>query len=487
MKKWFKVAAALATFGSPSADVAAPTTSGCWQPLMPAVTCLPPITPSHLDSVARTVVSYNPEISTGSDAIDPRDFGATIGVSDSSAAVQAAVNSLCSKGGGFLRFSAGEYIVHDVNVGCSSVIIAGVAPGLSKTGTVINYSSATDHAFQFRNPAFPHITQSGWLYGDGVENLTFYSNGGSTRALEFDGFYGCFVRNVFLTGSVYDGVKLYGGYKCDIEEVSTSGYVRGILTDAAVKIQGDLAGQNGTGGSCTRASCSTRVDLVSLRNLDAYGTTGSGVFISGFVDTTIGEHITINGMQQGLTTLCAVGLPNVAFCPAFMTFTDFETEGASNTQVNITDSSDFQCYGCYTSGNAAAVGNGVHDYLVNYRPYNTFGQGFRWIGGRISGTQYACVAIGVSDTHISDAYINWCNNSGKNYPGTLYTAGSQHFESNNQYCMINGTVPSQMPGTQVTAPASKAQFTSNTYWGCATGLTTSGSPPDVASVNLQGP
>ena len=218
-----------------------------------------------------------------------------------------------------------------------------------------------------------------------------------------------------------------------------------------------------------------------------YATTGSGIFIIGFVDTTIGEHIAINGMQQGLTTVCPVGFPDITFCPAYITFTEFEAEGASNTQINITDSSDFQCYGCYTSGNAAVVGDGVCDYLVNYGPHGTFGQGFRWVGGRITGTQYACVAIGVSDSHISDAYINWCNNAKGSHPGTLYTAGSQHFESNNQYCMMNGIVPSRMSGTKVVGPAAKAQFTSNTYWGCTSGLTKSGPPSGVSSVNLQRP
>ena len=218
-----------------------------------------------------------------------------------------------------------------------------------------------------------------------------------------------------------------------------------------------------------------------------YATTGSGIFIIGFVDTTIGEHIAINGMQQGLTTVCPVGFPDITFCPAYITFTEFEAEGASNTQINITDSSDFQCYGCYTSGNAAVVGDGVCDYLVNYGPHGIFGQSFRWVGGRITGTQYACVAIGVSDSHISDAYINWRNNAKGGHPGTLYTAGSQHFESNNQYCMMNGIVPSRMSGTKVVGPAAKAQFTSNTYWGCTSGLTKSGPPSGVSSVNLQRP
>ena len=446
-----------------------------------------PVKQGDLGGIARNGVTYSLDISTVTHAIDPREFGATVGSNDSSAAVQAAINSLCSVGGGLLLFSAGEYTIHDVNVRCGSVIISGAAPGASGTGTVINYSSATDYAFQFKNPSFPHTTQGGWLHGDGVRDLTFYSSGGNTRAADFEGFYACFVRNVFLTGSVYDGVKLYGGYRCDIEDVSASGWVQEIVTHTAVNIQGDLAGQNSFGESCTLGNCSTRTDLVSLRNLDVYGTSGSGIYISGMVFTTAGEHIAINGMQQGLTTGCPTGFPNISYCPAFMTFTDFETEGASNTQLNITNSSDFQCYGCYTSGNAAMVRNGVYDNLVNYSPYGSFGQGFRWIGGRITGTQYACVTIGVSDTHISDAYINWCNNTGGGYPGTLYTAGSQHFESNNQYCMINGYVPSSMSGTRVIAPASRAQFTSNTYWGCSSGLTTSGFPSNVASVNLQGP
>jgi hypothetical protein len=486
MKNCFKMAAALVTFGPLFAYAATPATSGSWQSLITGAPSLPLIRQGELVGIARNEMAASLNRRPFPHAIDPREFGATVGPSDSSAAVQAAINSLCSAGGGLLRFSVGEYTLHDVNVGCSSVIITGASPGPSKAGTVINYSSATDHAFRFRNPSFPHITQGGWLYGNGVENLTFYSSGGSTRALDFDGFYGCFVRNVFLTGSVHDGVKLYGGYKCDIEEVSTSGHVKGIVTNSVVQVQGS-AGQNSSGGFCELASCSTGVDLVSLRNVAAYGTSGTGINIKGFVDTTAGEHIAINGMTNGLSVQCPPGFLDISYCLAFITFTDFEAEGATETPITITDATDFQCYGCYSYGGANTTGYALYVYLANYSTHGAFGQGLRWIGGRISGAQLACAAVGISDTHISDAYIYQCNMAGGNHPGTLYTAGSQHFESNNQYCMINGTVPSPMAGTQVTAPASKAQFSSNAYWACASGLTTTGSPSDVAGVNLQGP
>jgi hypothetical protein len=409
-------------------------------------------------------------------------------VTDNSAGFVAINAALCGRAtpGGEIHLSPATWIIRDVTFTCSGIHILGAAASNLGHGTVINYSGASDHGIQFQPVGFPAITSAQWLYGDGVEDVTFYSSGGSTRALDLDGFYGCFVRRVDFSGSLYNGLRLYGGYRCDIEDVSDSGYIGGIFTNYFIELAGDLNGKETTDGACTLISCSTRIDLVSLRNIDVYATRGIGIYIHGIVDTTAGEHISLNEGTNGLVLSCPAGFPNVTYCPYFTTFTDLQTEGAAGTSISLTDSTDFQCFGCYAYGGGAA-NNVLYAALVNYPQSLSAGSGVRWIGGRIANAQHECVYMAVSDTKISDAFIYQCNRASESYNSMQYAGGTQHSEITNTYCTLAETAYSA-GGVLVASAASEVTLTGNSYYGCSSGLTnSSSSPTTVREVNALGP
>ena len=408
------------------------------------------------------------------------------GTTDNSPAIQAMIDAVCSRSppGGDIHFVAATYVVHDVNINCSGIHLVGIA---SPDATVVDYSLATDHGLKFAPNGFPAITPSQWLYGNGVENITFRSSGGKTRALDFDGFNSGYINRISFSGSIYNGIRLYGGYGFDIENTLSSGYAGAVFTNMVIDLEGDLTGRNNSGDACILATCSTRTDFVKIGNLSSYGTSGTGLNIQGLVATVYGEHIALNVQNYGLVVSCRVDFPSIAYCPSFISFTDLETEGALTFPIYMTDFTDFQCVGCYAFGSGANL-NVLYANLANFSQNSSFGGGFRWKGGRLGAAQQMCVKLGVSDTKIDDAWIYNCNKSSDGYAGTEYFAGTQHSESNNTYCTVLGGVTSpSMAGSVVTDPASKATFNTNSYWGCSSGVTTNGSPTNVNVYNSQGP
>lgn len=417
------------------------------------------------------------------------NYGAdATGISDSTAAFNNAIAAM-SAAGGILWLPCGTYRAHDITV-FIPVRVAGPSSGCA----TVDYSGATSVAFLFTTSGWPKVTRRNMVVGQGVQDLTFTTGGtSSTRALDFQGGTACFVHRVRLTGSgSFNGLRLYGVWGCDVDGLSTGYFIS--PTNIFVEVTGDLSGVCDPGlpscGSspfaCTLGNCSTRTDAVTLRNLNSSGNSGTGVYLHDAVFTVIGEHILIENRQYGLQTSCVAGRPDITYCPQEITFTDFESEGATVANYFLRDSSNFKCMQCYALGNPA--GNNVDMELANYAEAGGAGNDLRWVGGRVFGANFSCFEVGVDDVKISDAAIYDCNAGNHGSAGIELAKGKLAGIVNNQFCTFAGTVPTVMAAVLVDSAASEVGLVNNFYYGCNVGLVNnSAAGSTVKEVNANGP
>lgn len=418
-------------------------------------------------------------------------LGDPTGTNSSTAAIQNTVNTLCAQSppGGRIPLSGGTFKIKDINVPCS-VVFAGQADGT----TVLDYSGSVDHGIQFSPTGWPNVTRRNMPNGPGVQDITFTSSSGSTRALDFIGSSDCFAHRVKFTGSgSYNGIRLYGVWHCDLDGITTGYFIS--PTNAFVEIGGDYTGTCDTGlsgcgsqgsGTCTLGNCSTRTDLVTIRNTQSSGNAGAGIYIHDAAFTIIGEHIAIENRAYGLQVACAAGHPNITYCPQAIFFTDFESEGATTANILLTDFSDFRCVSCYALGGTGATNN-IFTKFVNYSQSGGAGFGTTLIGGSFFGSTADCVAIGTDDVYISNSTIYNCNISAGSFSGVELVSGAHHSVTANHFCTQAGTTPSTMLGIKIDSGVDWVDTSHNLFAGCSGSVTNGSSGTHIASTNNLGP
>ena len=432
-----------------------------------------------------TLSASSPTIAI-SDWLTPAELD---GGADASAALNAMGTALCARSiqGATVDLGPSYIKAHDVTFTCP-ISLVGAGGNGSTSGTVWNYTGASDHGLQYSPVGWPAVTQQNLIFQPSVQGVTFYNNDASdTRALDFRGVNGGSVNNIAFSGTIYNAIRLYGVYKFSISNV-TANYYANIgpgVSNYVLEITGDMSGESSSGSSCTLGNCSTRTDLVSIRNFDSLGTnTGSGIYIHGTVDTTMGEHISIENKNYGLDVECASGFANLSYCPQFMTFTDLQSEGAVYEPIHLSDFTDFQCTDCYAAGNGSASNHAVDVGFTNYTPASGAGGGFRWTDGRMANVGGSCAWINAPDTKIDHSVIFDCNLANVGASGIQYVGYSPHEAAYNTFCDYLGASPPAMTGIYFSGSVATANISNNTFYGCSAGVTGSANSNFVHIDNL---
>ena len=399
---------------------------------------------------------------------------------DLSTYFQQAVTQLCSASGPtggaggsiYLPANKFKYIAHDISVTCSGVTFFGDASTTVGSGTVWDYSLASNSAISYEPAGFPSVTQSQLLSGNTVSNILFYdgnANDVTTTALVMNGFNYCAISNVGFAGSPYNAIRLHGGYNCSITNYTDNYYENAgtALRGSAVTIIGDMTGRTRLGAACSLGDCSTRVDLVNIYHLDHLGNNGVGIQIIGSVFTTTISYATLENESWGLQTSCPAGFPNGSYCPANINMTDFESEGASLGGMDLADAQGVRCEQCYVSAQSSTAGHDIYMHAVNYS-----GNGNLQInGGFFLNSRGSCIYASGSNINISNADITDCNAANIGAAGIEITSGTDYTITGNQLCKYLGAASGfAMSGVLVDSSATYASVNSNQFDGCTAGF-----------------
>jgi len=195
------------------------------------------------------------------------------GATDSSKAVQNAVNYLCSAGGGDLRVPAGlnAYKFHDVTSHCGGL-------NIHAAGATIDCSGMTDHCIQVVPTGFPAQRR---LVGFSIDGAQFINSNTSGRIIDIKQVYNPSIHDIVMANVAAGAtaIRLFGVQNPDLRNIDGSGIPQIIngTNGTFIEYAGDMSGKSSTGGACTLGDCSTRSDLLVINNVRGAGANSSAV------------------------------------------------------------------------------------------------------------------------------------------------------------------------------------------------------------------
>ena len=420
--------------------------------------------------------------------IDYLPIGQPDGTTNNTTALTNMSTVLCSKystntnqnNGGTVLLRPMNYVVGDWAINCGLHLfgtynLAYTGVTATAVGTKFTYDVATANGVLFSPVGFPAMHPDHWLEGVDVEGILFVRNTATTTpALRVQGGFGTHIHDIGVNGAgAYSGIVLYGGQVYNIDNVYMPA-----MANVGIYVIGDNAGQTPAGAACTTISvtCSTFTNVVTISRavMGGNGTAGIGIILQGVVDTVeINGNSSFENGDTGLQVTCPAGFASAAWCPEFIVAYNFQTEFYNRRGFELSDFTDFQCFGCY------ATGNSVGDYalvaqMVNYSPSGGLGGGFRWIGGRIAGAAAACAYMAVSDVVIAKSWLWYCNQTGvaNANPAINMISGARQIYEGNEFCTLLSGGAGTFYAVKNTG-ATKTIVVNNTYTGC-TGLLQSG-------------
>lgn len=412
------------------------------------------------------------------------------GTTDNSVAIAAMVNTICvtNPSGNKVYYPPGHYQIHDVIVPCG---ISMDGSGASQSGqTTIDYSLGTNYSFGYQPSGWPAVTADKKIFGIRVSDMNFYQSNPAYvgHALVFNGVTNGVVDHISENGYSYNGIRLFGVYKFSLQDVTANYYanVGPGISNNGIELVGDETGQSRAGGACTLGDCSTETNVIGITNYDELGTnTGSCIFINNAVFTVIGNHIECENKFYGLNVGCLAGFANISYCPHFINFFDFESEGAVFQGVNLTDFTEFECTACYIVTAGAVANNALSATLNNYAQAGGGGGGVILDAGHFAASGASVLSVAVSDFKVSNSIIIDGNLSNIGASGLFYN-NSRATITNNTFCTYLGAVGSPtMSAVQLGTSALDVIAIGNIFRGCSSGI--GGTTGGLTSANNVGP
>lgn len=309
-------------------------------------------------------------------------FGAVgDGVTDDTAAIQAAVDSLSS--GGDVQLPFGTYKT-----------TATIRVSANRTGLVFQDGAKLLPVGSFDSIRFESLTPATFIYGNRIVN-GLLDETGKTGGRTLVARYVAQSNFELSSGNGYDGILLDTFNTVDLTARLTS-YTS--PTCDYVRAQGGASGQ-------------ARSDVLRIHSLVMGGTYvdgQDGLVIDGFVHTVAGSHVyAINVGGKPLHALNSVAASDI---PTFLTFFDFETDYCKNS-VYLQTCQVVELVACTINGaredHGVFVASGCIDARIN--------------GGRFTGNKLAGIAVANAGTIIRGAKLAANSSNVAPVTGTLNT------------------------------------------------------------------
>jgi hypothetical protein len=158
------------------------------------------------------------------ESVSVKDFGAVgDGVTDDTAAIQAAVNAVVAAGGGTLYFPSGKYLIGTtVSIGTSGVWLEGAGSG--EGGTWIVNGTLNAAAIQFGNG-------STFIFHNGISRIFFGQKSGTTPVagncgVKFNKTSNLIVNDILIAPypiALYDGIVFSGVGQSQVSNIKVQG------------------------------------------------------------------------------------------------------------------------------------------------------------------------------------------------------------------------------------------------------------------------
>jgi len=409
------------------------------------------------------------------------------GVTDNTSGIATAVSTLCgfTAAGGHLYFPRGTYVISGQILSRCGLIVSGDGMGV----TTINYSGA-GAGLEWQVTGFPAFPSTGHVQGGGLENLTMTrTDASASQAVTVEGFFNWRMENVVFN-SPYNLFYSYGNEHINISKIYLNG---GVNLDWV--FYGDLAGETASGGSCSTSNndCSTRSDFIvisDVENIDNTLTSTSWTF-QGFVATIMMNHVANEGPLYPLSITCQTGLnANMAQCPQFFTFQDFQAEFFHKYPL-IEDFLDFKCIQCYFYGDGTSTN--ANTFVGNCTNYcgSTTPPGIVVIDdSRFFVAYNNNISLnGLYDIKINNSYIWGGNISNTSKSGIVICATGScptvHL-TGNTFCTVDGYAGANALnyGIVLNSGVKDAVVANNTFRGCSNNYSSSVSGTLASSNNI---
>ncbi len=312
-------------------------------------------------SAVESISQYLPAINVKDAA-----FGAVgDGVTDDTAALQAAVNAAVAAGGGLVYFPIGNYL----NTGTLTV---------NGNGVVLAGQSTTGSKITFNNGANDSI----YLYGPSSS-----------------GIYNCQIRDLSLEHGTKTGgaaIKAYRANQCQIARVNINNPWNGFdfkTINNLIVSETVVASVHGSFG-CKFYSLATgteRSDVLTMRDtgFDMSPGGGDGIVWDGFAHTMRLFGVGVLNANRGLLVQNTAG--SGSYYPAFGEFFDLEIVGTTGTAARLEAGAVMAFNGCELFNLATATGP-VLEILGDTS--GSYTNGIRITGGRIFGGAKECIVMG---------------------------------------------------------------------------------------------
>lgn len=411
---------------------------------------------------------------------DVRDFGADpSGATDSTTAVQLAVNAICAAGG-IVQFPAGTFKIHDITAAtCNGIHFIGSGKGgtplgdggvqIGETATVLDCSAMSDHCIQIGpNSATPSATR---YVGGSIENLSTYNAGGSGVVFRIHQQFAGHIARVWMETPPHS-LEFYGNENVDTSWVD----IRNNTADPAIEVWGDLNGKASNGTACVLGDCSTRQDITTFNHINGYGPNAYLFYVHDQTFGTNGSFGTWEGGLGGFKVRCAPGKPNLGYCPQQFHWFDFENEYGT-LPLDLQDFSVFSCETCYFAGigggGSAHVGVAT---LTNYSQSGGGGGSFILKDTTVYGANGSCLVLSVTDVELLGDKIFGCNLAnnpiGQNDAAVEF-AGTSHENiiTGNKFCNFIGAggFPNEI-GLLFGGGTYRMSLANNSYYFCQQNL-----------------
>jgi hypothetical protein len=313
------------------------------------------------------------------------------GITDDTAAIQAAIDACAAAGGGVAWFPVGRYKTTDsLRVKSSSVVLMGAG-----NGSVVSPIGGFDTLI------FQSNTASTYIFNNRVIDLLFDETKKTGGRL----MYGTYLANFFVErvhgAGGRNGLEFNNFNNIDLHNIRVTDYQGGAGT-AYIRLTGGIGGAGRSDVANIFRAVVGGARSVGMRGMD----------IDGFVHTVNGWAVhLVNIGAEGVHARNSVGASNV---PSFFTFDDLECDYPELECIRLDVGMRMNFNNVQLNGSKSRAGIYINDGVKT----STF------TGGFVSGSQQAGIAIAGQDVTVTAMQFLFNSSdefggSKGNYPGII--------------------------------------------------------------------